>query len=89
VHKGTRLQRTLWMGLYLIKRKNITFEAANEALGIRMSTYRRYLRDLREAGMILNGVQGTPEGCRRNGPREGGTRYIASDLELAGIRVSA
>lgn len=52
---GMRLQRCLWMALYLQRFGRITYDVARGSLGISMRTYRRCLADLREAGMILDG----------------------------------
>lgn len=76
---STRLQRTLWMALYLLQHRTITYDVVKETLGISERTYWRYMADLRDAGMMLNGNMGS--GYK-------GTNLIAVDEWLAGVRAA-
>jgi predicted DNA-binding transcriptional regulator YafY len=82
---STRLQRCLWMALYLQRFGRITYPVVREGLGVSMTTYRRCLRDLREAGMILDGRSG---GKSANRLAERCTAFVAFDERLASARVA-
>lgn len=68
-----KLRRLIWIASYLIKYRRLTYPVARRELGISKTTYNRYIRNLRESGMILSGVHA----CGKTGG--GGVDYIAFD----------
>ena len=83
-----RMQRCLWMALYLQRYGRITFDVARGSLGISMRTYRRCLADLREAGIILETRMRVPS--HGNGELNSkGTYFVAFDHIMAPLRKDA
>lgn len=73
----SRIARALWILQYLQKYGTITYPIAQEAFGVSVRSYRRYLRLLVESGAILKG---------NYGPGGGGTTFLGFDPRLAPIR---
>ena len=69
----TKLQRKIWLALYVLEHRIVTFDRYHEATGASMRSYRRDLVDLRGAGMRLDG---NDKGWTLFGVPRSGTKFF-------------